>query len=182
LKNDWNLNACIGELSSIALNLSYYKSKTDEERKIELLQSISEKIKMKLIIEGVQEIDSVTHYRVISWLEDNGYVFRRYNDFKWLYDNILLRFPNLSLPAFPGKTVGKADADIIVQRVNQLEKILLCLLENDETKYCTIMKQFLRGKVLDRKIETQFEVSNENPIQNVKFSANHLNEEDNDDL
>jgi len=159
-----------------------YKARTAQEMKDEMVQTSKEKINMGILIEGVQEIQGATYYRVVSPYSDVGFVNRRYSDFQWLCDTLLNSNPNLLIPLFPPKTVGKASTDIIVERVMQFEKILKFFFENDEIKEKLIFKQFLSGSELNKRLDYDCQITKENSAISTKFNIQDKFDEGDDDL
>lgn len=142
------------------------RPKSRQEVKEEIISNALEKMNLGILVEGVQEINDVTYYRVISIHSDDGYVNRRYSDFEWLHQQ-LTAFTNgrIALPPLPPKTAGKAMSETVVERVFQFEKFMKFCQADEELKESRVLKHFLTGSVLNKTV--QFDVQ---PAKTLKTS------------
>lgn len=104
---------------------------------------------------------SFIKYKIKSTLINNDEyndeytVFRRYNHFQWLYEQLAIHVPGSILPGLPEKhfpgfhEAGRFDEDFIITRMQGLEKFLARIITNLTFKNSLLLVKFLSLDELD---------------------------------
>jgi len=88
---------------------------------------------------ATQEIEMYPEYPV-----DDCKVWRRYNDFRWLYDTLCLRYPGTIVPPLPrSKPFGNMEPSFIKERQAELEFFLQSIVQHLILQQSFFLKTFL---------------------------------------